>query len=313
MDEYEINGAALDKLIRRAVNGDPEALKSLMSQLWLYELINRIAELASRRYHVEQGRHKVGEDDEGGKDVYEVVFNAVRDKITSLKKSGKGRKRKKGKVSWRARLASWAYRIARNHCINVITRDWPKEEGYRKSVEHANTRDIRGGKRNFEPCSAEMSEEEAREREAEEERQDAARASRVSKIDEALSRIYDLLTPEEQLIVSLWAEKEMSYQQIAVEIGSSIETVRRKLIPIQMAFNESIGKLVEEFAKAADKKVSAERIIEELMEHRAKKMRELITSGMRATGRTLAARRRVRRARKRKHSARRLRAGGARG
>jgi RNA polymerase sigma factor (sigma-70 family) len=217
----------------------------------LYVLLSMIADWAWRKYRVVHDRR--------GRDVQDVVGDALRRKITTLKNPRQ--------VSWRAVLKSWCYTVAKYHCLNVL-----RDERRADADLDRDVLEDTGGK-SYPPYRTE----------AEEQEQESVKESRIAKIDWTVREVFESLTPEEKAIVLLWAKQRMTLKQIAEETGSSIATVARKLKKIQKAFVDGVGKTAEVIGEESDAEVAVTEVQESLLAHCAKDLRELVAAGLHAT------------------------------
>lgn len=263
-----ISDDELEQIIAKAaVKGSKKALKALLIHPWLYLLLNEVAEWAWRRYRVTHDEH--------GKDTQDVVYETIRDKITTLKNPHH--------VSWRACLRSFSYSVAKNHWLNYFERGRRSEVEYQGSFEYEHTEGKRDGRSMIAPCSTVLTEAEEREKESEEKREESLRESQIARIDQVVWEVYESFTPEEKQILLLWSQGK-TLKQIASEIdgetGNCIATVHRKLKRLEKRIIEELGKTVEELGKASGKNVGVEDILENLMKHRAGELRGLVASSL---------------------------------
>lgn len=253
--------AYLDEVIKNAAAGDKESLETLLDDPWLYAIFCRIAEWAERNYKFVHDRR--------GADLLEVLTATLRLKITELDN--------RSNVSWRACLRSWAFTVARRHSLNHLTRGRRDEEKYRSDVAYEYTPYKRNHKGVVEPCEATRLGEDEGATEKEEARREVLRARRAAAMKRAVRRVYETLTPEAQTILTLWAVHRMTYEEIAAELGTSRTTVWRALKVIFKSYVKEIGGLVEELEETSEGGPNGQKVLDNLMKPRAKRLRELIS------------------------------------
>jgi len=221
MEDPEINGVELEELIFRAAYGDRQALIALLYCAWMMRLLERLANRARQRYHVD------------GEEVRDHIFDRIHTHAEAL---DEGPRRpwlnNPHRSSWRACLAKWSAAVARNRSLSILGH-YEVEGRHAAVLEHEHTTRIEQGVRIVEPAAHASSPEESLERKEQN--------GLVEKIHEKACQVFDSSTKESRRIATLWASG-MRLEQIADELGSSIETVRRRLKKFQQAFIEEVGK-----------------------------------------------------------------------
>jgi RNA polymerase sigma factor (sigma-70 family) len=255
MEDPEINDAALDEIIYRAINRDQEALEKLMVCWWMVQLLNRLADWASRNKKIDA--------DENGKDIQDIIADRIRLKIDTVKNP---RKR-----PWRNCLKSWCYQVAKTCCGTVRKSKQRLEQRYRVEVEHEHTQRIENRRRIVAPISPMMVSEQE-EIEQQQQKQDSLRKKLNSKIHRTVRQAVNSFTPEDERILSLWA-KGNTLKQISEQVEIPLPTVGRRLKKLQRAIIEGIG-------KARGKDIGVEQKLKKLSAHRAG-FEELIAHSLR--------------------------------
>jgi RNA polymerase sigma factor (sigma-70 family) len=254
MEDSEIVNINLEQVIPDAVNGNQQALDLLMCCEWMMQLLSRIAEWARCKKQIDVDIH--------GRDIQDIVSDRIRLKIKDL--------RNPRNTSWRACLETWSFKVARTCCENVRERK-RAEQRYRTSVEHEHTQRRQDGVRIVEPCSTMMSQQE----EIEQKEQAPLQDRLTSRIRRTMREVSKTFTPEDKIIMSLWLENK-TLMQIATEIDSSTETVRRKLKKLQDALYRELTKvIIKEVGEERFKENGVAQVLEELLTHR-NDLRELL-------------------------------------
>ena len=225
MEDPAIYDIDLDKIMPAAINGDQQALDSLMRSLWMLQLLNEIADWAWRTKKID-----VNKD---GEDIRDIVEARIRLKITTIKNPHN--------QPWHKCLKTWTYKLAARCCGNVRKGKQRAEERYRDTVLHENTVRIEGGVRITEPCSTMMSQQE----EVEQKEQAPLVESLKSKIRQTVRRLRSSFTPEDLKILTLWAEGKI-LKDISRETHIPLPTVQRRLTKLQKRILGEITKAVGE-------------------------------------------------------------------
>ena len=245
MDNPEINGVELEELIFKAAHYERQALDTLLYCEFMTRLFKRLAQWAWRRYNVD------------GEEVRDYVFDRIQSQSRSPHKGPrKPWLKNPHRSSWRSCLAKWAYTVARNRCLNIL-RHYEVGSRHAASIEHKHTTRIEHGTRIVGPSAHTPSPEKELERKEQEE-----------KIHEKAWQVFDSSTEECQRIASLWASG-MTLEQIVAKLGTSIETVRRKLKKFQKAFVEEVSKgIAEEIGEAKTEENGVRCVLEEIVTNR---------------------------------------------
>lgn len=245
MADPEINDIELEKLIAKAAHGDRQALITLLYCKYMMLLFERLADWARRRYHVD------------GEEVRDYVF----DRIHSQSREGVRLPWLKNphRSSWRTCLIKWVYTVAKNRCLNLLNHH--EVENRRAAfIEHENTTRIQHGVRIVESSAHTPSPEEALERKEQN--------GLEEKIHEKAWQVFDSTTEESRRIATLWANG-LTLEQIADELGSSIETVRRRLKKFQKAVFEEVKKgITEEIGETKTEECGVVCMLGEIVENR---------------------------------------------
>lgn len=248
MDDPAINGVELEGLISKAAHYDRQALITLLYCEWMTRLLERLAHWARRRHKVD------------GEEVRDYVF----DRIHSQSQPPHEVPRESWlnnphHSSWRNCLTKWAYTVAKNRCFNMLGH-YGVEGRHVTALEHEHTTRIEHGVRIVAPSAHTPSPEEELERKEHENIEE--------KIHEKAWQVYDSSTEECRRIASLWAGG-MTLEQIAAELGSSIETVRRKLKKFQKAVREEVRKVIaEEIGETKTEESGVGQVLEEIVTNR---------------------------------------------
>jgi DNA-directed RNA polymerase specialized sigma24 family protein len=220
MVDPAITGVELEELISRAARRNREAIDSLLFTDWMTKLLRRVADHARQHLHVD------------GEEVRDHVFDQIHCQADPPKRPRpEFWLENPHDKAWADCLMVWCYTVAKNHSQN-IRRHWSVEQRHVESIEHQNTQRIEHGVRIVEPSAPASSPEEELAR-----RQQGALQC---KIHETARSVFDSATEEEMKIASLWMEGK-KLKQIAAALGSSIETVRRKLNKLQKTKAEELG------------------------------------------------------------------------
>lgn len=248
MDNPEIKGVELEELIFKAAHYDQQALERLLYCNWMTQLFERLAHWARQRFKVD------------GEEVRDYVFDRVLSQSQPLYEDPrKPWLNNPHHSSWRSCLARWAYAVARNRSLNMLGH-YEVESRHVVALEHEHTTRIEHGVRIVAPSAHTPSPEEELERKEQD--------SIEEKIHEKALQVFDSSTEECQRIASLWADS-MTLEQIAAELGSSIETVRRKLKKFQKAVCEEVRKgIAEEIGEAKTAESGVGSVLEEIVTNR---------------------------------------------
>jgi RNA polymerase sigma factor (sigma-70 family) len=259
MDDPEINGVELEELIFKAAHYDRQALITLLYCEWMTRLFERLADWAQRRYKVD------------GEEVRDYVFDRIHSQSRSPHKGPrKPWLNNPHRSSWRSCLTKWAYMVAKNRCLNILVH-YEVESRHVAALEHEHTTRIEHGVRIVAPSARTPSPEEELERKEQ--------ASLEEKIHEKAWQVFDSSTEECQMIASLWAGDGMTLGQIAAKLGSSTETVRRKLKKFQNAVFEEVRKgIAEETGEQKTEESGLGRVLAEIVENR-EDLNDLLPTG----------------------------------
>ncbi len=248
MEDSEINGVELEGLIFKAAHGDRQALSKLLYCNWMTQRFERLADWARRRYNVD------------GEEVRDHVF----DRIYSQSRPSHEAPRRPWlnnphHSSWSACLTNWVYKVAKNRCLNMLAH-YEVESRYAAALEHEHTTRIEHEVRIIAPSAHTPSPEEELERREQDRLEE--------KIHEQARQVFDSATEECQRIALMWADG-MTLQEIAGELGSSIETVRRRLKKFQRAVFEGVRKgIAEEIGETRTEESGVEHVLEEVVSNR---------------------------------------------
>jgi hypothetical protein len=145
--------------------------------------------------------------------------------------------------------------------ITGVTRT---NERYRVSVTHENTQRIEDGVRMAALFSPIMSQEE----ELAQKEQALIRGRLESKMRWIAWQVFDSSTPEERLILSLWAQGK-TLRQVSEETGIPLATTHRRLKNIQRAIVKEVGKgIVEEIGEVRAEERGIGEAIKEVVKDR---------------------------------------------
>ncbi len=265
MEDPAITGVELEALIHRAAGRDREAVYSLLYCDWMTNLLEILADWSRRQFGVD------------GEEVRDHVFDKIRRQIEPPEEPRR-KPEKPRPPCWLKNphrktltecLNDWCFAVAKNHSLNII-RHRGIEQRHVESVEHENTQRIEHGVRIIEPSAPALSPEEELERKE--------REALTCKVHETARQAFDSSAEEEAKIASLWME-DKKLQQIADELGSSVETVRRKLKKLQQAIVAKVEKeIAEEVGEDVVKENGVAQILKELVEDRDD-LQELLATG----------------------------------
>jgi DNA-directed RNA polymerase specialized sigma24 family protein len=247
-DPAAINGVELEELIRKAAHRDKKAVNTLLYCPWTTGLLKSVADWSRWQFNVD------------GEEVRDYVFDQIRDQVEPPKNSLPEPWLKNDRqLSWADCLTEWSFAVGKNRSLNII-RHRGVEGRHVKEVEHENTIRKEHGVSIIKPSAPILSPEEEMERKEQE--------GLKSKIHEKARRVFDSSTEEEMRIASLWIEGK-TLKQIAGELGSSIETVRRKLKKLQQAIVEEVGKdVVEEVGEKRAVESGVMQFLEDIVNER---------------------------------------------
>jgi RNA polymerase sigma factor (sigma-70 family) len=245
MEDPEISEVELEELISKSGH-DPQALITLLYCNWMTRLFERLADWARRRHGVD------------GEEVRDYVF----DRMHSQTREGARKPwlNNPHRSTWRTCLIKWAYTVAKNRCLSIHNHQ-EVEERHAASLEHEHTTRIEHGVRFVEPSAHTPSPEESLERKE--------RNGLEEKIHEKAWQVFDSSEEETQRIATLWASG-MKLVQIADELGSSTETVRRRLKEYQKAVREEVRKgIAEEIGETKTEACGVVHVLEKIVTNRA--------------------------------------------
>lgn len=245
MEDSEINGIELEELIHKAARGNRKALIKLLYSRYMTHLLARLADWARRRYPVD------------GEEVRDYVFDRIH---SQPRKGARGPwLRNPHGGSWRTCLINWAYTVAKNRCLNILGHR-EVEGRHAASLEHEHTTRIEHGVRIVEPSAHTPSQEEELER--------REKNGLEEKIHERAWQVFDSTTEECRRVATLWASG-MKLKQIADELDSTTETVRRRLKKFQKAVFEGVIKgIAGEIGEAKTEGSGVVRVLEEIVTNR---------------------------------------------
>lgn len=236
----------LEELIFKAAHCHREAVLTLVYHDWMTLLLKRLAKRSRERYQVD------------GELVSDFVFDQIYSQSLPLPYEGPRERWLDNPhgSSWKTCLAKWAYTVAKRRSLKIIEHRHV-ESRHAAAVEHEYTIRIEDGVRVVAPPARTPSPEEELERKEQ--------AWVDAQIHEKTQQVYDSSKEELQRIVSLWASG-MTLELIALALGSSIETVRRKLKKFQRAVvEEGTRGIAEVIGEEMTEQCGVEGVLEEIV------------------------------------------------
>lgn len=262
-DPAAINGVELEELIRMAAHRDKKAVNWLLFYCyWMTDLLAKVADWSRWQFHVD------------GEEVRDYVFDQIRAQVQPPKDCDpKPWLTNERCLPWIDCMIEWTFSVAKNRSLNII-RHQGVEDRHVKEVEHRNTIRKQHGVSIIEPSSPNLSPEEELERKEQDDF--------MSKLHEKAQQVFNSATEEEMQITTLWM-KGKKLKEIANELGSSIETVRRKLKKIQREIVEEVKRdVVEEVGEAIVEERGVVKFLEEMVSER-EDLEELLATGIQGT------------------------------
>ena len=249
MHAPKIDGIELEELIRRAADREPQALDDLLYSDWMTKRFNYLSDWVERQYGLD------------GRAVTDYIFDRIRARAQPPDTEPLAPwLDNPHQSSWRSCLNQWTATAAKNRSLGLL-KHYEVESRHAAALRPNHPTQGEHGSESAEPSASTLSPEEEVMRKEE-------HAIVGETIREKAFHTYDSSTEEEQRIVSLWASG-MKLREIAVELNSSIETVRRKLKNYQRTFYEEVRKgIAEKMGEEKTRECNVEQVLGKIVKKR---------------------------------------------